>query len=157
MYLHQGYTLARAVSDCLWLIAKHSRIYVQSVQELCANACGSTTFVPVALYVELFKVARLLSSSAVTLEKLQMSITPTHEWNPFSRRQTWGNMCVTIWNDAAPQRPDQPLTLYGLAKYLLNTLRPRQIGRHFADNIFKCIFLNENAWIALKISLKFVP
>ena len=28
---------------------------------------------------------------------------------------------------------------------------------HFADNIFKCIFLNENAWIAINISLKFVP
>ena len=38
-----------------------------------------------------------------------------------------------------------------------NTLRPRQSGRHFADDIFKCIFLNENAWISLKISLKFVP
>ena len=34
---------------------------------------------------------------------------------------------------------------------------PRQNGRHFADDIFKCIFLNENAWISLKISLKFVP
>ena len=39
----------------------------------------------------------------------------------------------------------------------MNTLRPRQNGRHFADDIFKCIFLNENAWISLKISLKFVP
>ena len=39
----------------------------------------------------------------------------------------------------------------------LNTLRPRQNGRHFADDIFKCIFLNENARISLKISLKFVP
>ena len=38
----------------------------------------------------------------------------------------------------------------------VNTLRPRQNGRHFAD-IFKCIFLNENVWISLKISLKFVP
>ena len=26
-----------------------------------------------------------------------------------------------------------------------------------ADDIFKCIFLNENVWIVLKISLKFVP
>ena len=26
-----------------------------------------------------------------------------------------------------------------------------------ADDIFKCIFLNENVWILLKISLKFVP
>ena len=43
-----------------------------------------------------------------------------------------------------------------MAWYLVmwfNTLRPR----HFIDNIFKCIFLNENAWILLRISLNFVP
>ena len=39
----------------------------------------------------------------------------------------------------------------------VNTLRPRQNGRHFPDDIFKCIFLNENIWILIKISLKFVP
>ena len=39
----------------------------------------------------------------------------------------------------------------------LNTLRLRSNGRHFADNIFKCIFVNENVGILLKISLKFVP
>ena len=38
-----------------------------------------------------------------------------------------------------------------------NTLRLRQNGRRFADDIFKCIFLNENVWIPIKISLKFVP
>ena len=30
-------------------------------------------------------------------------------------------------------------------------------GRHFADDIFKCIFLKENVWIPIKISLKFAP
>ena len=39
----------------------------------------------------------------------------------------------------------------------VNTLRQRQNGRHFADNIFKCIFLNEKIRILMKISLKFVP
>ena len=39
----------------------------------------------------------------------------------------------------------------------INTLRPRQNGRRFADDTLKCIFLNENTWISLKISLKFVP
>ena len=39
----------------------------------------------------------------------------------------------------------------------INTLRPIQNGRHFTDDIFKCIFLNENVWISIKISLKFVP
>ena len=39
----------------------------------------------------------------------------------------------------------------------INTLRPRQNGRHSPDNICKCIFLNENVWISIKISLNFVP
>ena len=39
----------------------------------------------------------------------------------------------------------------------LNTLRPRQDGRYFADDVLKCIFLNENVRISLKIPLKFVP
>ena len=40
---------------------------------------------------------------------------------------------------------------------LFNTLRLRQDGRYFADDVLKCIFLNENVWISLKIPLKFVP
>ena len=36
-------------------------------------------------------------------------------------------------------------------------LRPRQDGGHFPDDIFKCIFSNENPWISIKISLRFVP
>ena len=39
----------------------------------------------------------------------------------------------------------------------LNTLRPRQNDRHFPDDIFKWVFLNENVWISINISLKFVP
>ena len=39
----------------------------------------------------------------------------------------------------------------------VNSLRPRQNGCLFADDLFKCIFLNENVWISIKISLKFVP
>ena len=38
-----------------------------------------------------------------------------------------------------------------------NTLRLRQKGRHFPDDIFKWIFLNENVWISINISLKFLP
>ena len=40
--------------------------------------------------------------------------------------------------------------------WILNTLRPTQNCRHFADDIFKYIFLNDNVWISLKISLIFV-
>ena len=39
----------------------------------------------------------------------------------------------------------------------LNILRPRQNGHHFTDDISKCIFLNENGQISIKIPLKFVP
>ena len=37
-----------------------------------------------------------------------------------------------------------------------NTLRPRQSERHFADDIFMCIFFNENCCILIKFSLKYV-
>ena len=39
----------------------------------------------------------------------------------------------------------------------INTLRPRQNGRHFTDDILKCIILNENVWISITISLDVVP
>ena len=52
-------------------------------------------------------------------------------------------MCHKVWSLSAP--------------LLINTLRPRQDGHHFADAIFKYIFLNENVWIPIKISLNFVP
>ena len=38
----------------------------------------------------------------------------------------------------------------------INTLRPRQNGRHFPDDTFRCILLNENIQISIRISLKFV-
>ena len=43
-----------------------------------------------------------------------------------------------------------------LNSFTFNTLRPRQNRYHFEDDIFKDIFLNENVWILLEISLKFV-
>ena len=46
---------------------------------------------------------------------------------------------------------------FGCISLGLNTLRPRQNGRHFADDISKSIFVNENVWIPIKFSLKFVP
>ena len=49
------------------------------------------------------------------------------------------------------------LTYHPCGSATFNTLRPRQNGRHLLDDIFKWIFLNENVWISIKISLKFVP
>ena len=44
------------------------------------------------------------------------------------------------------------------SRHFLNTVRQKQNGRHFGDDIFKCIFLAENVWISIDtcISLKFI-
>ena len=39
----------------------------------------------------------------------------------------------------------------------LNISSTRQHGYHFADDSFKYIYFNENAWISIEILLKFVP
>ena len=41
--------------------------------------------------------------------------------------------------------------------FILDTSRPRQNGQHFSEDIFECIFLNENVWVWNKIWQKFVP
>ena len=40
--------------------------------------------------------------------------------------------------------------------YAISTLRLRQNVCHFADDVFKCIFLNENFWISNNMSMKCV-
>ena len=49
------------------------------------------------------------------------------------------------------------IQMASLIPYAFNTLWPRQNGRHFPDDIFKWIFLNENVWISINISLNFAP
>ena len=39
----------------------------------------------------------------------------------------------------------------------VNPFKLRQNGRHFPDDAFKCICLNENIWVSIKFSLKLVP
>ena len=42
-------------------------------------------------------------------------------------------------------------------QWLINSSPPGQFGRKIEDDVFKCIFFNENVRISIKISLKFVP
>ena len=44
------------------------------------------------------------------------------------------------WNQNRKLEPSVPAARLQSDKGCLNTLRPRQDGRHFADNILKCIF-----------------
>ena len=66
------------------------------------------------------------------------------QWNLFPRVQLLSNFGSD--NDLPPNR-----------RQAINTSRPRQNGRHFADDTFKRIFLKENVTISIKISLQFVP
>ena len=61
--------------------------------------------------------------------------------------------CTIGYGDMKSTRPVMISTL--IAQNHINTFRPRRNGHHFPDHIFKCIFLNENAWISIKILLKF--
>ena len=49
--------------------------------------------------------------------------------------------------------------LLNLARTLvfINSSPPGQNGRHFADDVFRCIFINEKFCILIKISPNFVP
>ena len=66
----------------------------------------------------------------------------------FINNQPIGRWFETLWGSCGVNE------VFGR---VLHTLRPRQDGRHFPDDIFKCIFLNENVWIPTLISPKFVP
>ena len=47
--------------------------------------------------------------------------------------------------------------LYYTISHTVLTHWGRENGRPFPDDIFKCIFLNEDIWISIEFSLKFVP
>ena len=64
-----------------------------------------------------------------------------------------------IWGGVYCKCPITNLIIHtsGSWSRAVNTLRPIQNGRRFADDTFKRIFLNENVRISIKISLKFIP
>ena len=86
-------------------------------------------------------------------------------WEPVETKSSMGKemkecACRAIYYRWCPKyaitgSPD--LTQMIIISSSLNTLRLRQNGRHFADNLFKCLFLNDNVRIFNTISLKFVP
>ena len=69
----------------------------------------------------------------------------------------WLLISEVPWQTPITQRVSKLLSCMIVWISYFNSLRPRQNGRHFADDIFECIFSNENVWISLEISLKFVP
>ena len=47
--------------------------------------------------------------------------------------------------------------IFCFCHFMFNSSPPEQEGRHFADDVFRCIFIHEKFCILIKISLKFVP
>ena len=76
-------------------------------------------------------------------------------WNPTVRNSLFCIMVSRVF--AAKSSPQLIMQHCFVVLWVLNTLRPRQNGRHFADEVFKCIFLNENVWTSHNISLNFAP
>ena len=97
----------------------------------------------------------MATSSAMTISnnKDAMTMTPTYLFkeNSYAVKMTF----PSYWND--PQNVLVNGDMLQSAFFIVNTLRPRRNKRHFADDIFKCILLNEIVWISIKISLKFSP
>ena len=70
---------------------------------------------------------------------------------------------INIWHlpskmvmDRVKQIDNAASSVASTISWFINILRPRQNGRHFPDGIFKWISLNEDVWISINISLKFV-
>ena len=81
---------------------------------------------------------------------------------------SWGNPSVTgvfplqkvhtaesfLWHDFSGDTSIAD-SLEASIPYTINKLTPRQNGRHFADDIFKYIFFNDNLWVSIKMPLNF--
>ena len=66
------------------------------------------------------------------------------EWEVFDAlyNEVYSSRLVYLWREVCPRILNSPLA--GLS------------GRHFTGDIFRCIFVNENFFILIKFSLKFV-
>ena len=85
-----------------------------------------------------------------------------HSWGWWFETLSWSlwrhhNVQMSLlWSDNAIESgPWDLASCYGSLG--INTLWPRQNGRHFADDTFNRIFVNENVEILIIFSLKFVP
>ena len=66
--------------------------------------------------------------------------------------------CCCLSGNKPLFKPIMTMTLnYLLLLQCLKLISPGQNGRHFADDIFRCNFVNEKFYILIQISLKFVP
>ena len=98
-----------------------------------------------------------------------LSLWQPHVLSVMTKMTSWGLLVFSVWKWAITVPVDILLTKmadhyqeqyylwsYTGLPFTINTLRPRQDGRHFADDIFTWIFFNENCCILIKFSFKYV-
>ena len=63
------------------------------------------------------------------------------------------------WRQRGDTAKSELMTVLFTEAYMRRSvvMMPRQNGHHFPDDTLKCTFRNENAWISIMISVKFVP
>ena len=98
---------------------------------------------------------KMLPFDDVIMSMIKTSLATTIHGQPLYNRPYWR----TKWHRGIERNPhsqkrikhQKPFRCSRSMSYYpqaivgeLNTLKPRQNGRHFPDDIFKCIFLNEN-------------
>ena len=123
-------------SSAIWYHIQHSVNYFELLDELCSVGCW---------YFEEIECIIIDILDYVTCHSLWKNVFLFY----YQGQQRY-EICVVTFIS---------MMHYNTAIYFyhVNTSRPRQNGRHFPDDIFKWIFLNETVWIPIKISLKFVP
>ena len=102
---------------------------------------------------------RIIWYWTITLQ-LFLNLSLRHEWPWRSSLgpQVSHMLTATEATEARALHPYKDYSLgYGFSIIKVNTLRPRQNGRHFAVDTFNSIFVNENVRILITFSLKFVP
>ena len=91
------------------------------------------------------------------IRKINLFITSCSIW-VYSRMRSAATMFVSMSDKWRRKVPRHSVTCRSSYNHLhIKHIEPKQNGRHFADDMLKCIFLNENVWIPNNISLKFVP
>ena len=102
---------------------------------------------------EKLQVGQLLYNTDISRQRNQQSCTVL-----CNVKLGWGFLCMRTknWqkNRMVGEIKWSVINVISLNNY---TLRPRWNEQHFADDIFKRIFFDENVWISIKISPKFVP
>ena len=98
-------------------------------------------------YINCYCIYWWLSASLQLLQSVSNGVTAVLHLAINRKIPVLSSLCLL---GVRPMRP-------AVGMLLIITLRLRQHGRHFVDDIFKCIFMNENVWFPIKISLKFVP